>query len=382
MQYVRMNTSAEPSRGADLRAKSKGPLSGLKVIEFAGIGPAPFACMLLADLGADVVTIARPTYRSAGPKDVVGRGRTLLIADLKDEIQKRMVLELAGYADVAVEGFRPGVMERLGLGPEKLLTQNKRLVYARMTGWGQTGPLAHSAGHDLNYIAITGALAAIGTEKTGPIPPLNLVGDYGGGSLYLVVGILAAVRESERNGLGQVVDASIVDGVNHLMSNAMGRSARGTFEEESYTNLLDGSHPYYRCFKTADNQFIAIGAIEPQFFAELCQRINLPIELWNAQHDKSRWDLLSKSLEEIFTSKTRAEWIEILERTDACFAPVLSLSEATRHHHNVQREGFIIIDGVVQPAPAPRFSRTPGRVKNSAPIEAAAFESVLSSWRS
>lgn len=357
-----------------------GPLAALRVVEFAGIGPGPFACMLLSDMGADVVTVDRPTRKPADPSNITGRGRTVIAADLKDPAARERVYALLAKADVLVEGFRPGVMERLGLGPDEVLARNPRIVYGRMTGWGQQGPLAQAAGHDLNYIAITGALHAIGPAGGSPVPPLNLVGDYGGGSLYLVVGILAALHEARQSGRGQVVDAAITDGVIHLMANFVGHAMRGIFREERGTNMLDGGAPYYGAYETADGRHVSIGPIEPQFFAQLCERIGVADSLRDAQHDRARWPELRAEFARIFKAGTQAEWTAQLEGTDACFAAVLPLSQAARHPHNVARGAFVDVGGVGHPAPAPRFSRTPSRIQGPAPTQLTDAAEVLARW--
>lgn len=355
-----------------------GPLSGLRVVEFAGLGPAPFACMLLADMGAHVVTIQRANARLADATQFIGRGRTVLQADLKSLADRDRVLRLLDGADVLVEGFRPGVMERLGLGPELVAERNPRLVYARMTGWGQTGPLAHAAGHDINYIALAGALHAIGPHER-PVPPLNLVGDYGGGSLYLLVGILAALHEARTSGQGQVVDAAITDGTLSLMSLFASMALRGGFVEERERNLLDGGAPFYAVYETADGGHMSVGALEPQFFAELCERIGVPEHLRDAQDDRARWPELRAGLAAIFRSRSRQEWTDLLEGTDACCAPVLSLSEAARHPQHAARQALVSVDGVAQPAPAPRFSRTPSQA-GATPRGPADWDTVLAHW--
>jgi alpha-methylacyl-CoA racemase len=335
--------------------------------------------MLLSDMGADVVTIDRPGSRKGDPYQIVNRGRTVVQADLKTRAGIEEVLTLLDHADVLVEGFRPGVMERLGLSPEAVGQRNPRLVYARMTGWGQDGPLAKAAGHDINYIAITGAMHAIGTPET-PLPPLNLVGDYGGGSLYLVTGILAALLETRSSGRGQVVDAAISDGVISLMTHFVSSSLRGTFKEQRSSNMLDGGAPYYRAYKTADGEHVSVGPIEPQFFAEFCASLEVPTELRGAQNDPAQWPVLSKELEAIFRTRTQAEWRERLESTDACFAPVLRLSDAMRHPHNLARHAFVDIEGVRQPAPAPRFSRTPSAVQGPPAGTVSAHREVIARW--
>jgi alpha-methylacyl-CoA racemase len=358
----------------------QGPLAGLRVIEFAGIGPGPFACMLLSDMGADVVTIDRPTRQMGDRNNITGRGRSVVLADLKDAAAREEVLSLLEHADVLVEGFRPGVMERLGFGPDVVAARNPRLVYGRMTGWGQHGPLAHAAGHDLNYIAIAGALHAIGPAGGAPVPPLNLVGDYGGGSLYLIVGILAALHEAKRSGQGQVVDAAMSDGVISLMSNFVSHARRGLFKEERGSNGLDGGAPYYRTYETADGRHISIGSIEPQFFKDLCERTGLPAALRGAQLDRARWPEMHAEFERIFRTRTRDEWVSLLEGTDVCFAPVLPLSEVPKHPHNLARGAFVDVDGVSQPAPAPRFSRTPSAIQGPTPAAAVTAQAVQARW--
>jgi alpha-methylacyl-CoA racemase len=359
----------------------QGPLAGLRVVEFAGIGPGPFACMLLSDMGADVVTVDRPTRKPPEKGNITGRGRTVVIADLKDKGAQERVWALLGKADVLVEGFRPGVMERLGFGPDAVAARNPKLVYGRMTGWGQDGPLAQAAGHDLNYIAITGALHAIGHAGGAPVPPLNLVGDYGGGSMYLLIGILAALHEAKVSGHGQVVDAAITDGTISLMSNFVGHAVRGLFREERGSNMLDGGAPYYSTYETADGEYISIGPIEPQFFKEICERIGVNESLRGAQHERERWQELRSEFTRIFKTMTRAEWNKLLEGSDACFAPVLPLSEARHHPHNVARKAFIDLDGVGHPAPAPRFSRTPGAIQCAAPKDTTPADEVLARWK-
>lgn len=357
-----------------------GPLSGLRVIEFAGIGPGPFACMLLSDMGAEVIRIERPGTGQNDPTDIVGRGRYTVQLDLKDAADHAQVLALLAKADVLVEGFRPGVMERLGLGPDDVTRVNSRLVYGRMTGWGQEGPLAHAAGHDINYISISGALAAIGPENGAPVPPLNLVGDYAGGSLYLVMGILAAIFEARNSGQGQVVDAAITDGVASLMSLFQMQSLRGTFQEKRGTNLLDGGMPYYDVYETLDKAYVSLGPIEPKFFQLLCEKIGLPESLHDAQNDPERRSELRDAITNIMRQRTRSQWCELLEGTDVCFAPVLNLSEAVTHSHNQARGTYVELDGVVQAAPAPRFSRTPSEVRQTAPKEPVLVQTILDRW--
>lgn len=355
-----------------------GPLSGIKVLEFAGIGPGPFCAMVLGDLGADVIRIARPGS-SPDPRDVTTRNRRTVNLDLRAPGSAEQVLELVGSADALIEGFRPGVMERLGLGPDVCLAKNPKLVYGRMTGWGQYGPLSHAAGHDINYIAISGALHAIGRSEGTPPPPLNLVGDFGGGGMLLAIGILAALMEANRSGQGQVVDAAMTDGTALLSAFTWGMKAMGQWSNQRGENLLDGGAHFYDTYACADGKFIAIGAIEPQFYAELRQRCGLDGALFDEQMDTARWPLLKIRLADVFRTRTRDEWCEILEGTDACFAPVLDWDEATKHPHNVARDTFVNIDGVVQPAPAPRFSRTETANPSSA-LEASIGE-VLATWR-
>ena len=344
--------------------KPAGPLSGLRVIEFSGIGPGPHVAMLLADLGAEVVRIDRPGAGVSNP--VVERARHRIGIDLKSEEGKVFCREAVARADVLIEGFRPGVMERLGLGPDELLALNHRLVYARMTGWGQEGPLAHAAGHDINYIAITGALAAVGKAGETATPPQNLVGDFGGGSMYCAFGILAALYERERSGKGQVVDAAIVDGATSLMSFFFGVRGRPFITTERGKGMLGGAAHFYRCFTCADGKEISLGAIEPQFYAELLAKSGAPAELAEGQMNPANWDDYAAKLAALFLTKTRAEWCELLEGSDACFAPVLDLDEARDHPHMKARAAYVEHEGEWHTAPAPRFSRTPGAVRSSA----------------
>jgi alpha-methylacyl-CoA racemase len=335
--------------------------------------------MLLSDMGADVVTIERPGIRLGEASALVGRGRRVVVCDLKEESARQPLLDLIARADVLVEGFRPGVMERLGLGPEALEKLNARLIYARMTGWGQDGPLSKAAGHDLNYIAITGALHAIGPASS-PVPPLNLVGDYAGGSLYLISGILAALYERQQSGRGQVIDAAISDGVVSLMTAYQSMILRGDASETRASNLLDGGAPYYAVYRTADARWISIAALEPKFFAELCAKIEVREDLRAAQQDRGRWRDLVDEFTRIFASRTQSAWCELLEGTDCCFAPVLSLSEAMQHTHQRSRQAFVDIEGVRQPAPAPRFSRTPSAVRTKAPRTASDISEITAGW--
>lgn len=350
-----------------------GPLQGLRVLELASIGPGPMAATLLADLGADVVRIDRLEASGLGlplpPRyDVHARSRRSLALDLKTPAGRDTLLRLVDGADVLIEGWRPGVAERLGLGPADCRARNPRLVYGRMTGFGQDGPLAAAAGHDLNYIALAGALHAIGAAGGAPQPPLNLVGDYGGGALYLAVGVLAALFERQRSGQGQVVDAAMVDGAASLMGLFHGLVAGGAWNAQTRgENLLDGGAPFYASYETADGRWVAVGALEPKFFAELARRIGLPERFVQRQHDRRLWPEMRAALAEIFRAKTREAWCAELEGSDACFAPVLALDEVHRHPHAQARGTYVELDGVVQPAPAPRFDRSVPAPPRSAP---------------
>jgi alpha-methylacyl-CoA racemase len=366
--------------------EASGPLRGVRVLEMAGIGPAPFACMLLADLGADVLRIERPAvaegepaHRGSSRHIVTNRGRPAFEVDLKSAPGRERTLDLVAAADVLVEGFRPGVMERLGLGPDACLAANPALVYGRMTGWGQDGPLAHTAGHDINYIALSGALHAIGPRDGKPVPPLNLVGDFGGGALYLAFGITSALLEARRTGRGQVVDAAIVDGSLSLMGLVLGRWAAGVWQDQRGANMLDGGAPWYDTYATADGKFVAVGAIEPQFYQELRRRLG-DDELPDAQQrlDPAGWPALRARLATIFAQRTRDEWCALLEGTDACVSPVLSLAEVGAHPHNRARANLQTVDGIMQPAPLPRFSGTPGAIQSpaGAPSESGATRSA------
>ena len=360
-------------------AGARGPLAGVRVLEFAGIGPAPFCAMLLSDLGADVVRIDRddaPVQTDA----VTSRGRTALALDLKSAAGVALALAAVERADVLIEGFRPGVMERLGLGPEVALARNPRLVYGRMTGWGQSGPLAHAAGHDIAYIALTGALAAIGPAGGPPLPPLNLVGDFGGGALYLAFGIAAALYERTRSGHGQVIDAAIVDGTASLMALFSGLTANGRLSLERDRSLLGGAAPNYRCYACADGRYVAVGPLEPKFFAVLLERLGVEVPHAALSGDPADWAAQADALAAIFATKPRDEWAALLEGTDACVAPVLALGEAPDHPHMRAREVYLELGGVVQPAPAPRFSRTPGTVRGPAPEPGQGGRAALQRW--
>ena len=361
-----------------------GPLQGLKVIELAGLGPAPFCAMMLADMGADVVRIERPGAQNvtgaAGRFDVTARSRRVLALDLKQPLAIDAVLALVDQADVLIEGFRPGVMERLGLGPEVCMARRPSLVYARMTGWGQSGPLAQAAGHDINYIAITGALHAIGVPSGVPVPPLNYVGDFGGGAMMLAFGILCALHHARSGGAGQVVDAAMSDGAALLSAMMYGMHAAGAWSNRRGENMLDGGAHFYGCYECADGRHVAIGAIEPQFYAQLLQRTGITDAEFAAQQDAARWPLLKARLADVFRTRTRDEWCRLMEGSDACFAPVLDWDEAPQHPHNLARQTFVTVDGVVQPAPAPRFSATPAAPPRAAKAEADDSAGIFGDW--
>ncbi len=342
-----------------MTAAGGGPLAGLRVVEFGGIGPGPHGAMLLADLGAEVLRIER-AGGNGWPNPIVDRGRHVLTLDVRGEPGRATALDAIDRADVLIEGFRPGVMERLGYGPDAMLKRNPRLVYARMTGWGQTGPLAQAAGHDINYIALTGALAAITGDDGRPVPPLNLVGDFGGGSLYLAFGIMAALWEREQSGRGQVVDAAIVDGVTSLMTMFAGLLPSAAISLDPERNLLGGRAPFYRCYGCADGKFVSVGPLEPHFYADLLDRVGADGALQERQNDPAEWSDRADHLATLFRRRTRAEWCAILEGTDACFAPVLTYEESLEHAHMIDRSVYVEVDGLMQAAPAPRLSRTPG----------------------
>jgi alpha-methylacyl-CoA racemase len=360
-----------------------GPLAGLKVVELAGIGPGPHAAMVLADLGADVVRVDRPSggLRIGDPDapDPTSRGRRRVAADLKDPAGRETVLRLVERADVLLEGYRPGVTERLGVGPADCHARNPRLVYGRMTGWGQDGPLAARAGHDINYISITGALHAIGRAGERPVPPLNLVGDFGGGSMLLVVGVLAALWEAQRSGQGQVVDAAMVDGSSLLVQMVWGLRGQGLWADARESNLLDGHAPFYDTYTCADGRHVAVGAIEGQFYAALLAGLGLDGEELPHQHDPSGWPTLRARFTEVFATRSRDEWAEVFAGTDACVTPVLSFAEVPAHPHLAARGTIVERDGVAQAAPAPRFSRTPTTVPD-APRAPEPVEQVLADW--
>ncbi|MGH8930397.1 MAG: CaiB/BaiF CoA transferase family protein [Egibacteraceae bacterium] len=360
-----------------------GPLEGVRVLEVASIGPGPFAAMLLADMGADVVRVDRvrpaphAAIRSAeAGHDVLARGRRSVAVDLKDRRGAEVVRRLVEGRDVLIEGFRPGVAERLGLGPEECLQRNPRLVYGRMTGWGQDGPWAKMAGHDINYIAVAGALYPIGPADRPPPVPLNYVGDFGGGGMLLAFGVCAALLERERSGRGQVIDAAMVDGAALQTAMFHGLLSMGGWTEAREENLLDGAAPFYRTYQTADGGFIAVGALEPSFYTEMLARLGLDPTDW-PQHDRTRWPALTQQLTGVFAGRTRDDWARIFSGSDACVAPVLSLTEAPRHEQLTARRAFVEIDGVVQPSPAPRFSRTIPSLPRSPALAGADTDAVL-----
>lgn len=357
-----------------------GPLSGVKIVEFAGIGPGPFCGMLFADMGADVVRIDRKGARGGSKFDISSRGKRSVAFDLKNPAAVEAVLKLLDGADALIEGFRPGVMERLGLGPDVVLKRNPRLVYGRMTGWGQTGTLAQAAGHDLNYISITGAVGSMGRADQKPPIPLNLVGDFGGGALYLAMGVCAALVDAGKSGKGQVIDVAMSDGAASLMTMFYGFRASGMWSDKRNDNMLDGGAHFYDTYETRDGKYVGIGSIEPQFYALLREKAGLTDPEFDHQHDKSKWPSLKAKLAAVLKTKTRDEWDEIMLGTDICYAPILSLDEAPKHPHNVARETFLEIDGVVQPAPAPRFSRTVSKVHGPAPQIGADNDAALKDW--
>ncbi len=362
-----------------------GPLSGVKVVELAGIGPGPMCAMLLADLGAEVIRIDRLEDSGLGVvrdarNDLLNRGRRSAAVNLKSPEGVETVLKLIESADALVEGFRPGVMERLGLGPEDCFKRNPKLVFGRITGWGQTGPLALAAGHDMNYIALTGALHSIGSRGGPPVPPLNLVGDFGGGALYIAFGIVCGIVEAAKSGQGQVVDAAMTDGASSLMTAIYGLKAHGMFGAGRGSNVLDSGAHFYQVYETKDGQYISLAPIERKFYEELLERVGFDKQKFDNQWTADGWPASRDGMQEVFKTKTRDEWCEILEGTDVCFAPVLSLDEAPEHPHNKARETFVEVEGVVQPAPAPRFSRTPGKIHRPPPVAGEHTDEVLAEW--
>jgi len=362
-----------------------GPLQGVKIVELAGIGPAPYACMLLADAGADVIRLERVPPGGAAAAgghhwDLLNRSRPSVGIDLKHPAAVRLVLDLVEHADVLVEGFRPGVAERLGVGPSECWERNAGLVYGRMTGWGQDGQLAHRAGHDIDYIAMSGALWPLGRRGDAPVPPLNLVGDFGGGGMFLAFGVLAALVEAGRSGLGQVVDAAMTDGSASFMTMTFAFEGLGSWKQERGVNLLDTGAHFYEVYETADGRFFAVGALEAKFYAELTKGLGLDGEDLPAQMDSARWPEMKERFAAVFRTKTRDQWESVFEGTDACAYPVLSPWEAPRHPHNRERGTFVEIDGVTQPGPAPRFSRTPGGVSRPPSPPGSDTDEALGAW--
>lgn len=357
---------------------SKGPLTGLKIVEFESIGPGPFAAMLLCDMGADVVRISRTGQIQTGMDTITSRGRKIVQLNLKDPDDVKTAKALCGKADVLIEGFRPQVLERLGLGPEDLHAINSKLIFARMTGWGQTGPKAHLAGHDMNYISITGALAAIGHHQDAPpVPPLNLVGDYAGGSMYLIMGILSALYERQRSGQGQVIDCAMCDGASSIMAMFYDMHAHGLWKTQRHSNLLDGAAPFYSTYRCLDGKDLALGPIEPQFWQLFCEKVGHP-EWINQGRSPDTWQSFKPHLEALFLSQPQQHWCDLLEDTDACLSPILTMQEAPQHPHLQARACFFELDGIIQPAPAPRFSRTPQAQPNTARLSSA--QDILTLW--
>ena len=358
-----------------------GPLDGYRIVEMAGLGPAPFCAMLLSDMGADVVRIDR--VGGSNPLDlkidVLNRGRRSVALNLKTPEGIATAFALIARADAVIEGYRPGVMERLGLGPEECLAKNPRLVYGRMTGWGQAGPLAHAAGHDINYIALTGVLDAIGTDES-VTPPLNLIGDFGGGALYLAFGVVCALLEARASGEGQVVDAAMVDGAAHLMTMMYGLSQQGKWTDKRQDNLLDGGAHFYGAFECADGKWIAIGSIEPQFYRLLLDTLGIDPDAEGASQSKEDWQRMREQLRQTFLREPQSHWCELMEGTDICFAPVLSMADAPEHPHNKDRSVFVKDFGITQPGPAPRFSRTPGSIRRPPPQPGEHTAEVLEEW--
>jgi alpha-methylacyl-CoA racemase len=362
-----------------------GPLAGVKIVEIAGIGPGPFCAMMLADMGADVIRVDRAGNVRGGdpdvpPADLINRGRRSIGVDLKSPAGVETVLRLVEQADGLIEGFRPGVAERLGIGPDECLARNPALAYGRMTGWGQDGPYAPTAGHDINYISLAGALEPMGRRGEAPVPPLNLVGDFGGGGMYLAFGMVCAILEARGSGQGQVVDAAMVDGAASLMTFFHGFRAMGIWNDERGTNMLDTGAHYYDVYECRDGTYVSIGSIESQFYAELRDKLGLDDPKWDAQMSRSEWPAFKEELAAIFATKTRDEWCELLEGSDVCFAPVLTMAEAPEHPHNVARGTFTQVAGITQPRPAPRFSRTDSSIQRPPPHAGQHTDEVLADY--
>jgi len=356
-----------------------GVLDGIRIVEMDAIGPVPFAAMLLADMGADVIRITRTSTNQVAKmgNSILHRSRPSLVLDLKNDKDRDSALELISRANAVIEGFRPGVMERLGLGPEVCLNANPALVFGRMTGWGQDGPRAKEAGHDINYISLAGALSMFGSSDRPPEAPLNLVGDYGGGAMYLIMGVLAALLSAQKTGKGQVVDAAMTDGTASLLSLFIALKQSGDWGEARQANLLDGGAPFYRCYECADGGYVSVGALEPQFFASLISGLEIPKDRY-AQYDKKTWPGMQDAFAKVFASRSRADWEAVFAGTDACVAPVLTTSEAASDPHNGLRGTYVDVDGVTQPAPAPRFSATPSRIQ---PASTVGLETLLERWQ-
>ncbi len=358
-----------------------GPLKGIKIVELVGIGPGPYCGMMLSDMGAEVIRIDRKSARGKGSKfDVLNRGRRSIAVDLKNQAGVEAVLRLIEQADALIEGFRPGVMERLGLGPDICLGRNPRLIYGRITGWGQTGTISHAAGHDLNYIALSGALHAIGRAGENPIPPLNLIGDFGGGGMILAFGIVCGILEARLSGCGQVIDAAMTDGASLLMAGIYGLKAAGRWVNRRESNLLDGGAHFYGTYRCSDGKWISIASIEPQFYALLLEKTGISDPEFQPQMNSEQWPQLKSKLAALFKTRTRDDWCDSMEGTDVCFAPVLDLDETPRHSHNAARGTFVEIEGVIQPAPAPRFSRTPPAIQSPPPIAGRDADEILNNW--
>ena len=360
-----------------------GPLNGVRIIEMGGIGPGPFCAMMLADMGAEVIRVDRkgpPENRPDAKYEILHRGRRSIAMDLKKPEAVRALLKLIEHAEVLLEGFRPGVMERLGLGPEECLARNPKLVYGRMTGWGQDGPLSQAAGHDINYIALSGALHSIGKAGEKPVPPLNLVGDFGGGGMLLAFGIVCALYESDKSGQGQVIDAAMVDGAATLMAAFYGLRAGGKWNDQRGTNMLDGGAHFYDTYETADGKWISVGSIEPQFYALLLKHAGITDPDFTNRMEPGNWPRLKEKIAAVFKTKSRDDWCRIMENTDVCFAPVLTFEETMKHPHNVARKTFVEIEGVPQPSPAPRFSRTRVKIQGPPPAPGEHTDAVLEEW--